>query len=67
MINWIKKFFAPQIYELTIEHLGTVKTYTVIKVYTLNDRTASFKAIDGEKYTLRSANKMGWQLKKIKK
>jgi len=44
-----------------------VKTYTVTKVYTLNDRTAHFKAIDGEKYTLRSANKMSWSLRKITK
>ena len=67
MINWIRKLFAPQTYELTIEHLGTVKTYIVSKVYTLNDRTASFKATDGEKYTLRNADKMGWKLRKIKK
>jgi|TARA_B000000557_G_scaffold260908_1_gene259019 hypothetical protein len=67
MIEWIKKLFASQTYELVIEHLGTVKTYTVTKVYTLNDRTAHFKAIDGEKYTLRSADKMSWSLRKITK
>ena len=67
MIEWFKKLFASQTYELIIEHLGTVKTYTVIKVYRLNDRTASFKATDGEKYTLRNADKMGWKLRKIKK
>ena len=49
MIEWIKKLFASQTYELVIEHLGTVKTYTVTKVYTLNDRTAHFKAIEVKK------------------
>ena len=67
MIEWIKKLFAPQNYELVIEHLGTVKTYTVTKVYTLNDRTAHFKVLHGEKYTLRSADKMSWSLRKLSK
>ena len=49
MIEWIKKLFASQTYDLIIEHLGTVRNFTVTKVYKLNDRTAHFKAIDGEK------------------
>jgi hypothetical protein len=66
MIKFIKWLFQPSEYELTIEHLGTVKKYHISKIYSLSTTSASFKTIDDEKHTLKSSGKMSWELRKIK-
>ena len=65
IINFFKRLFKSAEYELTIYHLGEVKKYHVIKVYTLNMNTASFKTINKEKHLLKSSDKMSWELRKI--
>ena len=67
VFNWIKSLFAKQTYELTIKHMEKVSVFTIDRVITLNQNTASFRTLDGEKHTLKSADKMSWHLRKVNK
>ena len=65
IINFFKNLFKSPEYELTIEHLGSVKKYHVKKIYNLSTTSASFKTVGDEKHTLKSSGKMSWELRKI--
>ena len=67
VFNWIKSLFAKQTYELTIKHMEKVSVFTIDRGITLNQNTASFRTLDGEKHTLKSADKMSWHLRKVNK
>tara|TARA_B100000989_G_scaffold297638_1_gene284068 strand:- start:316 stop:537 length:222 start_codon:yes stop_codon:yes gene_type:complete len=66
IVNFFKWLFKSSEYELTIKHLGDIKKYHIKKIYSLSTTNASFKTINDEKHTLKSSEKMSWELRKIK-